>query len=69
MDAPNFSKLKDVRERLEELNQDSLYKDNELVRCTLHRGSQHIRCRIVGVYLSTSSSKEEIVIDLFPEKD
>ena len=69
MDAPNFSNLKDVMLRLSELYTDSQFGDNEKVEACLHMGSRHIRCRIVGIYLSCSSSKEELRIDLFPEKD
>lgn len=61
----DLNELGSLLARLNELREDSLYGEKERVRVHLRRGNGSLNCRIVGVYLDTSSSKEEITIDLF----
>lgn len=61
----NLNELGSLLARLNELCKDSLYGKEERIRVHLRRGNGSLNCRIVGVYLDTSSSKEEITIDLF----
>lgn len=61
----DLNELGSLLARLNELCEDSLYGEKERVRVHLRRGNGSLNCRIVGVYLDTSSSKEEITIDLF----
>lgn len=67
MASGDFKKLGFLLNRMKELHESSLFGDNETVNVVLHRGCQHLPCRIVGAYLDTSSSKEEIRIDVFLE--
>lgn len=66
MSEVNLMKLGDLLARLKELHEESLFEDNEQICVHLWRGSVQYKCRIVGVYLDFSSSKEEVRIDLFP---
>lgn len=65
MASGNFDELGALLARLNELREESLFGEKERVRVHLRRGNGSLNCRIVGVYLDTSSSKEEITIDVF----
>lgn len=67
-EMPDFSTLGGVLRRLQWLENDSLFGSNEGMDVCVHFGSMHRPCRIVGIYLDSSSSKEQIRIDLFPKK-
>ena len=60
--------LGNLLRRLEEEREDALYDDNEKIKVVLRQGTRIVECRIVGVYLDYSSSKEELRIDVCPIK-
>ena len=56
--------LGNLLRRLNDEREDALFGDDEMVDVALRLGTRTIKCRIVGVYLDFSSSKEKLRIDL-----
>lgn len=68
MSKCDLNVLGNLLRRLNEEREDALFDDNEKISVVLRQGTRSIECRIVGVYLDYSSSKEELRIDLSPIK-